>query len=197
MTSGAPSGGRAYDNQTSELYCYLGPNLADPRWTVVLIQRTEGMLGGNVSGLVGFGRSSGSDSYVSGIINSQGWKNATFAFAFNKFNASDSRQAAGSLNVRELNPDLFTGDIHWQSLAQVTDVPKTMPSDWSIKFDSYKTSFGSQTTDGSGGVAIIEPYFQELRLPNKEGVDFCSSALTKVDSILTGVPQLTVSLARK
>lgn len=162
-----------------------------------MIQSTEGLLGQNVSGFVGFGRSSGSDSYVSGIISSQGWNNATFAFAFNRFNVSDSGQSAGSINVRELNPDLFTGDIHWQTLAQVTDVPKTMPSDWAIKFDSYKMSFGSQTTDGSGGVAIVEPYFQELRIPNKEGMDFCWSVLTKVDSILTGVPQLTASLARK
>jgi len=154
------------------------------------------VLGKNVSGFIGFGRSAGNDSYVSRIIISQGWKNATFAFAFNRFNASDTTQSAGSLTVREVNPNLFTGDIYWQPLARVTDVPKNLPTDWSIKFDSYKISFGSQDTTSSEGVAIIEPYFREIRIPNKEAVDFCSSVLTEFDRILTRVPQLTISLAQ-
>ena len=151
------------------------------------------MLGKNVSGLVGFGRSTGNDSYVSGIINNQGWENATFAFAFNRFNATDTTQSAGSLTVREVNPNLFTGDIYWQPLARVTGVPTNIHTDWSIKFESYKISFGSRTTTSSGGVAIIDPYFQELRIPSMEAVDFCSSVRTESDRILTRASQLAIS----
>jgi hypothetical protein len=147
---------------------------------------------------VGLGRSTGNDSYVSGIINSQGWKNLMFGFAFNSFNAaSTATQSAGSIHVREVDPGMFHGEISWQSLASISGVPKNVPTDWSINFDSYKITFGSQSTTNLGGVAIIDPYFQELRIPRDEATAFCSSILAEFDCILTIASQLAISLARR
>ena len=159
---------------------------------------TAGILGTGVSGFVGFGRSTGNASYISGILNSSGWKNVTLGFAFNPFNPTATNatalQSAGSLTVRELNPDLFAGEIYWQPLTQVTGVPKHTPSDWAIKFDSYRLKFGSQRITSSGGIAIIEPYFQEVRIPSDEATEFCSSILAEFDHTLTITSQLTGSL---
>jgi hypothetical protein len=131
----------------------------------------------------------------------RGRTTSTFGFALNKFDNSAANattvQSAGSLSVRENNPDSFAGEIHWQPLAQTANVPGNMPSDWAIKFDSYKISFGNQSTTNSGGVAIIEPYFQELRIPNDEAVNFCSSNLVEFDRIVTRFSQLTISLTRR
>jgi hypothetical protein len=150
----------AYDNQT-----------------ILMVNSTAGVLANGASGFVGWGRSTGNDSYLSGIINSQGWRNATFGFAFNPFNSSAAANAtalqpAGSISVRQVNPALYTGEIYWQPLVQATGVPQNMPTDWSIKFDSYKIKFGSKLTNNPGGVAIIEPYFQELRIPRDEAIEF-------------------------
>jgi len=163
------------------------------------VESTAGILGAGVSGFVGFGRSTGNASYLSGIINSQGWENATFGFSFNTFSATVANdtapRSAGSITVRELNPGLFTGEIFWQPLTQLTGIPTHTPSDWSIKFDSYKLKFGSQITTSSGGIAIIEPYFQEVRIPLGEATEFCSSILAEFDHTLTTTSQLTRSLA--
>ena len=165
-----------------------------------MVQNTTGILGSGASGFVGFGRSTGNDSYVSGLVNNQESNNMTFGFALNKFDSSanaTTSQSAGSLSVRETNPDSFAGEIHWQPLAPITNVPTNMPSDWAIKFDSYKISFGNQSTTNSGGVAIIEPYFQELRIPSDEAVEICSSNLVETDRIVTRFSQLTLSLTRR
>ena len=166
-----------------------------------MIQDTEGVLGSNVSGFVGFGRSTGNDSYVSGIVNSNGLGNATFGFALDRFNVSAANatamQSAGSITVGELNPNLFAGEIYWQPVAKVDNVPMNIPTDWAIRFDSYNLTFENQTTTNTGGVAIIEPYFQEIRIPSKEATDFCSSVLTGLDRVLTRVSQLAISLTQK
>jgi hypothetical protein len=168
-----------------------------------MIENTEGVLADGVSGFIGLGRSTGNDSYITGIINAQGWKNLTFGFAFNPFNTSASpasataTQSAGSFTVREVNSGLFAGEISWQPLASTSGVPKNVPADWAIKFDSYKITSGSQSTTNSGGVAIIDPYFQELRIPRDEAVEFCSSIPAEFDCILTITSQLAISLARR
>lgn len=172
-----------------------------------MIKDTAGILAEGVSGFVGLGRSSGNDSYVSGIINSQGWKNLTFGFAFNAFNASAANtanaanataaQSAGAFTVRELNPDMFSGEISWHPVVRTAGVPKNVPADWAINFESYRIKFGSQSINNPGGVAIIDPYFQELRIPHDEAVDFCSSILAKFDSVLTITSQLAISLTRR
>jgi len=169
-----------------------------------MIQDTAGVLGSNVSGIVGFGRSTGNDSYVSGIVNTRGWGNATFGLALDQFTVSTANaanatagQSAGSLTVGDLNSDLYDGEIDWQPVAEVNNVPKNVPSDWAIKFDSYDLTFGSKTTTNTGGVAIIEPYFQEIRIPSKEATDFCSSVLTGFGRVLTRVSQLAVSLTQQ
>lgn len=164
-----------------------------------MIKSTDGVLEDGVSGLVGLGRSTGNDSYISGIINSQaGWEDLLFGFAFNAFNANaTAAQSAGSFTVWELNPALFAGKISWQPLVRTTGVPKNMPADWAINFDSYKVKFGSQSITNSGGVAIIDPYFQELRIPQNEAMDFCSSILAIFDCILTLPSQLIISPARR
>lgn len=164
-----------------------------------MIKSTDGVLEDGVSGLIGLGRSTGNDSYISGIINSQaGWDDLMFGFAFNAFNAkATAAQSAGSFTVWDLNTALFIGNISWQPLVRTAGVPKNMPVDWAINFDSYKIKLGFRSITNSGGVAIIDPYFQELRIPQNEAMDFCSSILAKFDCILTITSQLITSPARR
>ena len=168
-----------------------------------MVNNTSGVLGEGVSGFVGLGRSTGNDSYISGILNTQKWKNITFGFCFNSYNGSAgdtntaAQQAAGSFTVREVNSAQFSGELSWQPLARTAGVPKNVPADWAIKFDSYRVQFGNQTTTSTGGVAIVEPYFQEIRIPTEEAVAFCSSILAEFDCTLTTTSQLTTSLARR
>ena len=168
-----------------------------------MVQNTTGILGEGVSGFVGLGRSTGNQSLMSGIINSKGWKNLTFGFAFNTYNSSagntntTAQQSAGSFTVREVNSAQFSGQLSWQPLARVASAPKNMPADWAITFTSYKIQVGNQSTTNSGGVAIVEPYFQELRIPQDEAEDFCSSILAQFDCTLTTNSQLTMSLVQR
>ena len=171
-----------------------------------MVNNTSGVLGAGVSGFIGLGRSTGNDSYITGILNTQKWKNITFGFAFNSFTSFNgsaanpdaaAQQAAGSFTVREVNTAQFAGEISWQPIQRTSGVPKNTPSDWAIKFDSYRVQFGNQTTTSSGGVAIVEPYFQEIRIPTQEAVDFCSCILAEFDRTLTTTSQLTMSLARR
>jgi len=151
-----------------------------------MIENTNGVLVEGASGLVGLGRSTGNDSFISGVLNTRGWTNLTFGFAFNAFNAYGSTtQSAGSFNVREVNPSMFAGELSWQPLARISGVPKNIPTDWAISFDSYKITSGSQSTTNSGGVAVIDPYFQELRIPRNEAMEFCAPILVEFDCILT------------
>ena len=142
-----------------------------------MVQNTTGIFGNGASGFLGLGRSSGSASYISGMLQGRGWKNTTLGLALNTFNGSSSSgQSAGSLTVQELDPNQYTGQVHWQPLAQVTDVPANTPADWALKFDSNKLTFGSQSaSSSSGGQAIIDPYFSEIRIPSSDATDFCSS----------------------
>lgn len=168
-----------------------------------MVNNTTGVLGAGVSGFIGLGRSSGNNSYISGILNSQNWKNITFGFAFNSYNASTAstntaaQQAAGSFTVRQVNTGQFAGQLSWQPVSRAAGVPPNVPADWAIKFDSYRVQFGNLTTTTTGGVAIVEPYFQELRIPTGEAVDFCSYILAKFDYTLTTTSQLPMSLARR
>lgn len=168
-----------------------------------MVQNTTGILGEGVSGIVGFGRSSGNQSLLSGIINGKGVKNCTFGFAFNTYNSSagntntTAQQSAGSFTVRELNSAQFSGQLSWQPLARVANAPKNTPADWAINFNSYKIQFGNQSITNSGGVAIVEPYFQELRIPQDEAQDFCSSILAEFDCTLMTNSQITISLVRR
>jgi hypothetical protein len=156
---------------------------------VVVVQNSQGVFGNGSSGFLGLGRSAGNGSYFSGILNSRGWSDVLFGLSLNNYVASSANatttQSAGSFNVRELNTDLFTGQIYWQSIAQISDVPANMPADWAIKFDSYRIMFDSKATSSSGGVAIIEPYFPEVRIPGSEARDFCSSISAESNCILT------------
>jgi hypothetical protein len=140
-----------------------------------MAQNTQGVFGNGTSGFLGLGRSAGNDSYLSGMLRSRGWNKVMLGLALNPYNSTANVQPAGSLTVKELNQDLFKGGVSWQPVARVADVPSNMPTDWALKFDSYQISFGSQTTFSLGGVAVIDPYFPELRIPSAEATDFCSS----------------------
>jgi len=143
-----------------------------------MIESTEGVLGNGSSGFLGLGRSSGNDSYTTAILQSRGWNSLLFGLALNAYNSTAdtaTAQSAGSFTVLELNQDLYDGQVSWQSIANVTGVPNNVPTDWALKFDSYDISSGSRSTHSSGGVAIIEPYFPELRIPSSEAMEFCSS----------------------
>lgn len=145
-----------------------------------MVQSTEGIFGSGSAGFLGLGRSSGNDSYTSTILQNRGWSKLLFGLALNPYNSTATMQSAGVFTVQELNQNLYDGDVSWQPIANVTDVPKNVPTDWAIKFQSYDISSGSQTTHSSGGVAIIEPYFPELRIPSSEATDFCSSIFRKI-----------------
>lgn len=143
-----------------------------------MAQSTEGVFGNGSSGILGLGRSSGNDSYTTSILHTRGWSKVLFGLALNSYNpAADTTtgKSAGSFTVQELNQNLYDGEVSWQPIANVTGVPNNVPTDWALKFDSYDISSGSQSTHSSGGVAIIDPYFPELRIPSSEAMDFCSS----------------------
>jgi hypothetical protein len=150
-----------------------------------MVESAEGVFGNGSSGFLGLGRSSGNDSYATGILQSRGWSNVLFGLALNAYNSTTDAitaqsQTAGSFTVRELNRDMFDGEVSWQPIAKVAGVPNNVPTDWALKFDSYQISSGSQNTRSSGGVAIIEPYFPELRIPSSEAMDFCSSVCREI-----------------
>jgi len=148
-----------------------------------MAETTEGVFGNGASGFFGLGRSTGNDSYISGIMRSRKWDNVLFGLALDTYDSTDNTtttQNAGSFNVRELNKGLFDGEVSWQPIAKVTDAPIDIPTDWALKFDSYQLSFGSQNVFSAGGVAIIEPYFPELRIPSSEAIDFCSSIFRRI-----------------
>ena len=171
-------------------------------FTVILVQSSEGVFGSGSAGFLGLGRSSGNDSYPSSILQSRGWNKLLFGLALNPYNSTAdvaAEQSAGVFTVQELNRGLYDGDVSWQPIAKVTDVPDNVPTDWAIKFESYDISSGSQSTHSSGGVAIIEPYFPELRIPSKEATDFCSSSFhdirlyTDLDTIVNKIPDAKVT----
>ena len=148
-----------------------------------MVQSTEGVFGNGSAGFLGLGRSTGNDSYTSAILQSRGWSKLLFGLALNPYNSTadtTTAQSAGLFSVQELNKDMYNGEVFWQPIANVTDVPENVPTDWALKFDSYDLSSGSQSTHSSGGVAIIEPYYPELRIPSSEAIDFCSSIFARV-----------------
>lgn len=148
-----------------------------------MAQSTEGIFGNGSAGFLGLGRSSGNDSYTTAILQTRGWSKLLFGLALDPYNSTADTtavQSAGVFTVQELNKDLYDGEVSWQPIANVTDVPNNVPSDWAIKFESYDISSGSQTTHSLGGVAIIEPYFPELRIPSSEATDFCSSIFREI-----------------
>jgi hypothetical protein len=159
-------------------------HLTNPlRRTAIAVQSTEGVLGNGSSGFLGLGRSSGNDSYTSAVLQSRGLSTLLFGLALNSYNSTadtTTQQSAGSLTLLELNQNLYDGEVSWQPIANVTDVPNNVPTDWALKFDSYDISFGSQSTHSSGGVAIIEPYFPEMRIPSSEAMDFCLSIFCEI-----------------
>ena len=160
------------------------PDLTDPLpRTVILVESAEGVFSKGSSGLLGLGRSSGNDSYTTGILQSRGWSKVLLGLALNPYNSTadtTAAKSAGSFTVRELNRNLFNGSVSWQPIAKVTDVPSNVPTDWALIFDSYQISSGYQSTVSTGGVAIIEPYFPELRIPSGEAMDFCSSIFRQI-----------------
>jgi len=148
------------------------------RRIVIMVQNTEGIFGNGSLGLLGLGRSSGNDSYLSGVLKSRGWNSVLLGLAVNPYNSTanaTTEQLGGSLNFQELNSNLYSGEVSWQPTAKVTNAPANIPTDWALQFDSYQMSFGSRTTFSSGGGATIDPFFPEFMIPGSEATDFCSS----------------------
>jgi hypothetical protein len=149
-----------------------------------MVQSTEGVLGNGSAGFLGLGRSYNNDSFISGVLRDRGWRNVTFGLALNTYNVSiadtTTVQPAGSLTMRELNPNLFTGEIHWQPVSHVTDLQGNTSSSWDVEFDSYKIGLGSKGVTNPGGVATIDPSYRDLRLPSSEATAFCSSILAEL-----------------
>ena len=158
-----------------------------------MVQNTAGIFGHGSQGLLGLGRSSGNDSFITTALQGRGWKKMLFGLAVNAYDATAGQsagQSAGSLTVRELNSDLYSGEVSWQPVAKLTDVPANVPTDWALKFESYRMTLGSRTTVSSGGGATVDPYFPEIKIPSNEATDFCLSNffLAETHCILTRRP---------
>jgi hypothetical protein len=79
------------------------------------------------------------------------------------------------MDIHQTDSTFYDGDLHSVPVvAASSDIPINMPADWSLSLDSWSVDTGGNRFEHtSGGVAIIEPYFPEIRLPQEEAVQFC------------------------
>lgn len=93
-------------------------------------------------------------------------------------NGSSAGEAAGLMDVRAIDSSLYQGDIKYSpvvSASDHTDVPENYPADWSLNLTSWTVNTGGiKTEHTTGGVAIVEPYFPEIRFPQDQALLFCT-----------------------
>ncbi|PVG01820.1 acid protease [Serendipita vermifera] len=146
-----------------------------PNQTILMAENATGVFGNGAAGLLGLGRSSGKDSFFSAVFSEhQAWQNVTLSIALNNPNSSENPGNAGQIDLRETDPDLYEGNIVYQSVvASAGDVPVNYPADWSLHLDSWIVDTGGVRTEHTtGGVAIVEPYFPEIRFPQDQALLF-------------------------
>jgi hypothetical protein len=141
-----------------------------------MAENSTGVFGNGAAGLLGLGRSSGKDSFFNAVFSEHAaWQNVTLSIALNNPNSSENPGNAGQIDLRETDPDLYEGEIKYQSvIASAGDVPTNYPADWSLHLDSWVVDTGGVRTEHTtGGVAIVEPYFPEIRFPQDQALLFC------------------------
>jgi hypothetical protein len=126
--------------------------------------------------MVGLGRSSGNSSFIDTVFNThKAWNNLTIGIALNPKGSTE----AGEMDLTETDPSLYKGQLKFNPVvAAATDVPTNYPADWSLHLDSWTVDTGSVRTEyTTGGIAIVEPYFPEIRFPQDQALLFCTSRI--------------------
>ena len=142
---------------------------------VVVANQSDSFFANGAAGMVGLGRSAGSASFIDTVFRTHGaWQNLTLALALN----GAGTPQPGVMDVRATDPSLYSGDIqYYPVVAAAPDVPVSYPADWSLHLDSWTIDAGDiKTEHTTGGVAIVEPYFPEIRFPQDQAYLFCKHA---------------------
>ena len=142
--------------------------------TVIVANQSSGFFANGASGFVGLGRSGGDASIVSTVFRTHtAWDNLTIGLALGTQVAGAA--AAGVIDLRATDSSYYSGDVKYAPvLPAATDVPANYPADWSLHLDSWTVDTGGVRTEHTtGGVAIVEPYFPEIRFPQDQALLFC------------------------
>lgn len=122
--------------------------------------------------MLGLGRSSGNASFIDTVFNNyKAWENLTIGISLN----SKGSSVAGAIDLKETDPSLYGGEIKYSQVVQPSgDIPVNYPADWSLRLDSWTVDTGAiRTEHAQGGIAIVEPYFPEIRFPQNQALLFC------------------------
>ncbi|KIM31969.1 hypothetical protein M408DRAFT_241552 [Serendipita vermifera MAFF 305830] len=141
--------------------------------------------------MVGLGRSGGDASFINNVFGQhQAWQNLTIGLALN---GTEAGGQVGVMDLRATDSSYYTGDIKYIPVASASDhadVPANYPADWSLKLDSWTVNAGNVKTEfTANGVAIVEPYFPEIRFPIDQAELFYRdvSGATKLSDSSDGV----------
>jgi hypothetical protein len=159
--------------------------LTDPfHWTVIVANQSNGFFANGASGLIGLGRSGGDASFISTVFRAnEEWDNLTIGLALNGATAPQP----GVMDLRTTDSSYYDGDIEYSPVVTApNDVPTNYPADWSLHLDSWTVgTSGIRTEHTTGGVAIVEPYFPEIRFPQDQAFLFCE--------LVSGLPELCLA----
>lgn len=139
---------------------------------VVVANDSVNFFANGAAGMLGMGRSSGNASFIDTVFKSHpAWQNLTIGIALNPKGA----ESAGVIDLTQPDPSLYQGDVKFNPIvAAATDIPTNYPADWSLHLDSWTVDTGSiRTEHTTGGIAIVEPYFPEIRFPQEQATLFC------------------------
>ena len=163
-----------YPNQTSTTAISVRHMCA--HYIIVLVANNSiNFFGNGAAGLIGLGRSSNA-SFIDTVFNNHpSFNNLTIGIALNPKGST----AAGVIDLTGTDPSLYKGQLKFNPVvAAATDVPTNYPADWSLNLDSWTVDTGSVRTEHTnGGIAIVEPYFPEIRFPQDQATLFCTSPI--------------------
>lgn len=169
-----------YPNQTGEKApAVFAVQKLTPFFSVVLANDTLNFFANGAAGMIGLGRSGGDDSFVNNLFRLHaGWQNISIGLSLNG-QAAAAAGNAGVMDVRAI--DSSWGDIKYSPVVNVgttTDIPTNYPADWSLNLTSWTVDAGGLRTEHTtGGIAIVEPYFPEIRFPLDQALIFCEYSL--------------------
>jgi hypothetical protein len=142
--------------------------------TVIVANQSNGFFANGASGFVGLGRSGGDASFISTAFRTHtAWDNLTIGLALGIQKGNNA--STGVMDMRATDSSYYDGDVKYAPvLPAATDVPTNYPADWSLHLDSWTIDTGGVRTEHTtGGVAIVEPYFPEIRFPQDQALLFC------------------------
>lgn len=163
-----------YPNQTGTMTAVSSRRPCTHSIIVIVANDSMNFFGNGAAGLIGLGRSSGGSSFIDTVFNyNRGWNNLTIGIALNPKGATE----AGEMDLTKTDPSLYTGQLKFNPIVPAaTDVPTNYPADWSLHLDSWTVDTGNVKTEyTTGGIAIVEPYFPEIRFPQDQALLFCTS----------------------